>query len=47
MISFLNKFKIVKFGKNHKIEYELFPNSNIAISTIVSLRENLKPSKNL
>jgi hypothetical protein len=38
-----NKFKIVNLGKPIKLNKNYFPNFNIAISTLVSLREKPKP----
>jgi hypothetical protein len=44
---FLKQINIVKFGKNHKLVSELFLNSNIVISTIVSVKVKFRTSRSI
>jgi hypothetical protein len=37
-----NKFNLAKLGKNHKLEKEIFPNSNLVSLMLVSLKVILK-----
>jgi hypothetical protein len=44
---FLKQIYIVKFGKNHKLVSELFLNSNIVISTTISVKVKIKTSRSI